>query len=170
MKNILIAIIAILCFQCSSKQPCEEDFFTIYLVRHAEKDTIGSSNDPALTSCGQERSEQLADLLEAVALDAIYSSDYIRTKDTAKPIAQAKNLEIQLYNSGELADFSELLLKRKEDAFVVGHSNTTGVLAGLLVGKELEAFDESIYNRIYQVVFGNKKGKLHLLHSSFSCE
>ncbi|MEP2025737.1 MAG: phosphoglycerate mutase family protein [Reichenbachiella sp.] len=170
MKNFLVIIVAFLCFQCENKPQAEEKIFTIYLVRHAEKDTASSSNDPALTICGLERSEQLAELLQAVELEAIYSSDYVRTRDTAQPLSEAKSINIQMYDPRELPAFSKLLLERKEDAFVVGHSNTTGVLAGLLVGEELEPFDESIYNRVYQVVFCNKKGRLHLLHTSFSCE
>jgi len=53
---------------------------------------------------------------------------------------------------------------------VVGHSNTTGVLAGLLIGEDLGAFDLDIYNRVYQVVICNNNGRLHLLSTAFDCE
>ena len=102
-------------------------------------------------------------------MDAIYSTDYSRTKNTARPTAQAKGIEVQEYNPDQLQDFSKLLLTNKQDALVVGHSNTTGVLAGLLVDQEIGAFDLDIYNRIYQVVIYNNKGRLHLLHTAFEC-
>jgi hypothetical protein len=61
------------------------------------------------------------------------------------------------------------LIKNKQNALVVGHSNTTGVLAGLLVGQEIGAFDLNIYNRIYQVVIYKNQGRLHLLNTVFDC-
>jgi 2-keto-3-deoxy-galactonokinase len=52
---------------------------------------------------------------------------------------------------------------------VVGHSNTTAVLAGLLIGEEMGSFDESIYNRVYQVVIAGDDRRLHILHTAFVC-
>ena len=69
----------------------------------------------------------------------------------------------------ELSDFAKLLIDRKQDALVVGHSNTTAVLAGLLVDEEMGAFDLDIYDRIYQVVIYKNSARLHLLHSAFVC-
>ena len=67
-------------------------------------------------------------------------------------------------------EFSQLLLDAQQDALVIGHSNTTGVLAGLLAGVSEEAFDEDIYDRLYQVVISGKQARLNLLHQSFYCE
>lgn len=143
------------------------DIFTIYLVRHAEKEL--TSKNPPLTKCGEQRAVSLSNFFEKVNLNAVYSTDYTRTKSTAKPTAKEKNKELKLYNPRELNDFAKLLIERKEDALVVGHSNTTGILAGLLIDKKIEAFDESIYNRIYQVVIHKETGRLHILHSAFVC-
>ncbi|MDE0978406.1 MAG: phosphoglycerate mutase family protein [Flavobacteriales bacterium] len=143
------------------------ELFTIYLVRHAEKQT--DSNDPPLTSCGIQRSESLNDFLEAVPLDVVYSTDYKRTQSTAAPTARAQGLSIQGYSTQALDEMAEQLLRNEQDALVVGHSNTTGVLAGLLVGEEIGAFDESIYNRIYQVVISKDDKRLHVFHTAFDC-
>jgi broad specificity phosphatase PhoE len=146
------------------------ELFTIYLVRHSEKD-ISSENeaDPPLTKCGRQRSESLSSFLEDVKLDAIYSTDYSRTINTAKPTANSKDLNIEKYNPRDLVGFSKLLIDAKKDVLVVGHSNTTGVLAGLLTGEELGEIDLDIYDRIYQVVINNKNGRLHIFHSPFMC-
>ena len=126
-------------------------------------------SDPPLTPCGKKRSESLSNFLKDVPIEVIYSTDYTRTKNTALPTAQLKGLNIQQYDGETLEDFSKLLLRRKQDALVVGHSNTTGVLAGLLVGEQIGEFDLGIYDRIYQVVLRNKRGQLHVLHTSFIC-
>ena len=169
-KKYLAIILIILGFQSDVGAQKNNEIFTLYLVRHSEKDTSSDNySDPPLTQCGEQRSESLSSLLRDVQLDAIYSTDYNRTKNTALPTARSKGLEIKEYNSEKLADFSNLLLESKQDALVVGHSNTTGVLAGLLVGEEIGEFDLDIYNRVYQVVIYENSGRLHLLHTAFDC-
>lgn len=143
------------------------ELFTLYLVRHAEKQS--DSNDPPLTACGIQRSESLSAFLEAVPLDVVYSTDYKRTQSTALPTALAKGLSVQSYSTQSLEETAEQLLRNGQDALVVGHSNTTGVLAGLLVGEEIGAFDESIYNRVYQVVISKNDKRLHVFHTAFDC-
>ena len=144
-----------------------DGMFTIYLVRHAEKQP--DSNDPPLTDCGIERSESFSALFQSVTLEAIYSTDYKRTQSTALPTAMDQGLTIQSYEPDALGKIAEELIRNGQDALVVGHSNTTAVLAGLLVGEEMGSFDESIYNRVYQVVVSKDDRRLHVLHTSFDC-
>lgn len=167
----LTIILIILGFQPDAGAQKNNEIFTIYLVRHSEKDlTSDNQSDPPLTPCGEQRSESLSSFLSAVDLDVIYSTNYNRTKNTALPTATSKGLEIKEYDPEKLKDFSNCLLESKQDALVVGHSNTTGVLAGLLVSEELGEFDLAIYNRVYQVVIYNNSGRLHLLHTAFDCK
>ena len=144
------------------------ELFTIYLVRHAEKQS--ATDDPSLTACGNRRAESISSLLDAVPIEAIFSTEYKRTQATALPTATAHELDVQSYSPQDLKTFADQLLQNKQNALVVGHSNTTGVLAGLLVGEERGAFDESIYNRVYQVVISKENRQLHVLHTAFSCE
>lgn len=169
-KTYFLFLILILGLQsCGSWK--NNGFYTIYLVRHSEKEVSSSmyGSDPPLTPCGEKRSKSLSNFLKDVPIEVIYSTDFIRTKNTASPTAQSKGLDIQQYDGETLEDFSKLLLRRKKNALVVGHSNTTGVLAGLLSGQEIGEFDLDIYDRIYQVVLRNKRGQLHVLHTAFIC-
>lgn len=167
---LFLGISTVLGVQIDWKSNNNSKIFTIYLVRHSEK-KIASNNiaDPPLTRCGEQRSEHLNSFLSDVHLDAIYSTNYNRTKNTALPTARSKGLDIQEYTIQDLEEFSKLLITRQQDVLVVGHSNTTGVLAGLLVGEEIGEFDLDIYNRVYQVVIHEKSGRLHLLHTDFDC-
>lgn len=160
----------ILGFQSCVDAQKDSELFTIYLVRHSEKDlTSNNHSNPPLSQCGEQRSKNLSNFLRDVNLDAIYSSDYIRTQNTALPTALSKGLEISEYNPQELEDFSKLLIANKQDVLVVGHSNTTGVLAGLLVGEEIGAFDLDVYDRVYQALMYKNSGRLQLLHTAFDC-
>ena len=170
-KTYILSIFLLLILSHKMHAQESEEIFTIYLVRHAEKELSAENpKDPPLTLCGKQRAESLAILLKDVELDVIYSTNYIRTKETAQPVATNKVKELAYYDPGKLDDFAGLLLKNKQNVLVVGHSNTTPVLAGLLIGEELEPFDESIYNRIYQVVVVKNKGRLHILHTSVICD
>lgn len=171
MKNkYLIIIIIILGFYSSLGAQNDDELVTIYLVRHSEKDLLSNDHsDPPLSKCGEQRSESLSVFLREVNLDVIYSTDYNRTRKTALPTALSKGLIIKKYNSQQLEEFSKSLINNKQDVLVVGHSNTTAVLAGLLVGKELGAFDLDIYDRIYQVVISKNASQINLLHSTFVC-
>jgi len=149
----------------------KSEIFTIYLVRHAEKEAgTNDPEDPLLSSCGELRAQALARILSDIKLEKIYSTPFERTLSTARPIAESKKLEIEIYDPSRLGEFSQLLLDARQEALVVGHSNTTGVLAGLLAGVSEEAFDEGIYDRLYQVVISSKQARINLLHQSFHCE
>ena len=77
------------------------DDTVVYLVRHAEKD-LTTKTDPALTERGQERAERWAEVFKHVSVTAVYSTDTRRTRDTAVPLAQSKNVKVELYEVGEL--------------------------------------------------------------------
>lgn len=156
--------------------------FTIYLSRHGEKLKDASNpKDPDLTECGHMRANRLARMLDSVDLKAVYSTDYRRTQNTAKPTAQSKGLKVKSYDPRQLEEFANALQTRSENVLVVGHSNTTNVLAGLLANKQFEQIDESEYDRLYQVTViktennssSNHPGsiaRVQLLHQAFDCK
>ena len=111
--------------------------FTIYLIRHSEKDILSENQlDPPLTTCGIKRSEYLRLFFEDINIKKVYSTNYSRTIKTAMPTALSKKVSIQYYNPNNLELFSERLLNLKQNSLVVGHSNTTPFLANKIIGKE----------------------------------
>ena len=133
---------------CGAPVSNPEPDATYYLVRHAEK--TKDKTDPALTELGTQRAQDLALRLKGVPLTKIYSSDYKRTRDTAAPIAAAKNLQLILYNPRDLDGFSKDLLMEMGHILVVGHSNTTPELSQFLGGESGEPIVEATeYDRLY---------------------
>jgi broad specificity phosphatase PhoE len=158
-------------FQNATHAQEDDTIFSIYLVRHAEKDSEAKDpGDPPLSACGELRAESLVKVMRDIKLKKIYSTSYQRTLGTARPSAEFRRLEIEVYDPHKLEEFSRELLNAKQDALVVGHSNTTGELAGLLAGERGEAFDEEIYDRLYQVIVSGDQGQANLLHQTFHCE
>ena len=120
----------------------------LYLVRHAEKVADGTS-DPALTTEGLARAEWLAGYFEDKEIQAILSTDYKRTQQTAAPTAAGFGLEVESYDPRDLNALAERLKTMQGPVLVAGHSNTTPVLAGILLGDPMEELDERIYDHIY---------------------
>ena len=123
---------------------------TFILVRHAEK---GSGDDPALTREGDARAQSLVKLFEKQKIDGIYSTNFNRTKNTVKPLADSKGLQITTYE--KQPDLSGL--KGTKGTYVIcGHSNTIPALANLLIGKEeFKAFDDSDYGNLLIIKDGS---------------
>lgn len=111
---------------------------TIYLVRHAEKVTVNpKEKDPLLTEQGQQRALDLAKKLKKQKINSIFSTNYQRTKLTAKPLAEAKSIDIKIYEPKDLKAFANQLLTENEGnkILVVGHSNTVLETIEALGGK-----------------------------------
>jgi phosphohistidine phosphatase SixA len=122
----------------------------IFLVRHAEK--MKDSSDPALTEAGHARSALLAKLLKDAKIEHIHSSNYKRTMQTAAPLAEALNIEVQLYDPRDLPAIALKLRQEGGRHLVVGHSNTTPQLTELLGGEGGTPIVEATeYDRLYFV-------------------
>jgi phosphohistidine phosphatase SixA len=146
---ILILLIVCSCFGCTSVSE-NDSSYTLYLVRHAEKQVDGGK-DPALTEQGKHRSEQLAAWFLDKDINEAWSSDYTRTRDTAGPLLSALDLNLTLYDPRNLPVLAEKLQARRNNAVVVGHSNTTPELARLLCECVIPDMDESEYDRLIVV-------------------
>lgn len=109
---------------------------TYYLIRHAEKDRSNKTNqDPHLNKAGKKRAKNWANYFKDVEFDAVYSTNYNRTKETASPTAKSKNLNIQFYDPSDFS-LEEFMLKTKgKTVLIVGHSNTTPMFTNSLLGK-----------------------------------
>jgi phosphohistidine phosphatase SixA len=149
-------------------QPClASDNFTLYLVRHAEKQA--DVKNPPLTQCGEERAKQLTTLLSKANIKSVYSTNYQRTMSTAAPLSNREKITIENYNPRELEQFSLHLHNRKENALIVGHSNTTPQLTQLLSNQKVDELTEKEYQMLYQVQFIEGKSQLTLFNQPLTC-
>ncbi len=167
--KVILIIISLL----SSFTAVSAENFSIYLVRHAEKQqSLKDSEkykDPLLTSCGVLRAKQLARLLSSANIESIYSTSYQRTIQTASPLANELNVAIKSYNPRNLDQLALLLKQRKQSVLVVGHSNTTPLLAQLLSGIKVKAIHKENYQMLYQIQFISEKATLTKLIQPLLC-
>ena len=129
---------------------------TMIFVRHAER-AGPSADDPGLTPTGQRRAAELArQLVDAdvvAGVDAIYSTPFRRTKETAQPVADALDLPVNIYDPSN--DDEALVDKMVRDhkgkiILIVGHSNTLPtMIAALGASKKVPPIAEMEYDNIY---------------------
>ena len=125
----------------------------IVVVRHAEK--VDDGRDPALSEAGAARAAALAELLADAGIERVLSTDYIRTRETARPTAEAAGVDVELYDPADLPGLSAMLLDAPDRAIlVVGHSNTTPALVEALTGEPADFMPEEEYDRLYRVRVG----------------
>ena len=159
-------LITLLCLLACSLAGCattprSDNAYTLYLVRHAEKQSDGS-HDPSLTEAGKQRAQQLANWFQDKDIGDIWSSDFKRTRNTvgpmlSKPGLSRPGLKLKIYDPDELVSLSENLLKLQHNAIVVGHSNTTPELARLLCHCVIDDMNDSEYDRLIVIsVFGGE--------------
>ena len=143
----------------------EESTTTYYLIRHAEKDRSDKSDrNPHLTEKGKKRADNWANILKDVKFDAVYSTDYNRTKETALPTAKANDLELKLYDPRKMASKEFLANTKGKKVLVVGHSNTTPMFVNALLGeKKYEMIADDNNANLYIVTIKNDSKSSTLL-------
>ncbi len=119
----------------------------LVLVRHGEK--VDESKDAELSDVGKLRARGLAAILKDAGIEAVYSTDYARTRETARPAADAISKPVVIYDGDGLPAFAMDLRARGERALVVGHSDTTPELVQLLGGEPGSPIASDEYDRLY---------------------
>ena len=133
-----------------------------YVVRHAEK--VDDSRDPELSEAGKQRAQDLAERLKDAEIGAAYTTPYIRTRETARPTADARQLELQEFppqQPGEAAKAwaKELLAVNKgKNVLIVAHSgrpdqrgSVPSLVTALSGAEDIAAITDGEYFNLYIV-------------------
>ncbi len=155
MKKLILLFLLTISITAYSQQTIT----TFILTRHAEKGDDGTK-DPDLTQAGNERAQLLVKLLKQTKVDAIYSTNYKRTRNTVTPLAQAKALTLTAYEGLKTEEIDQMLTRHSGGTIVIsGHSNTIPSIVNYLTGKEeYKTFDDADYSNLI-IVTVIEKGK-----------
>ena len=125
---------------------------TLYLVRHGETDGPSSGN-PNLSETGRQRAERLTREI-GKRVDAVYSTNYLRTQQTATPTAEAYGLEVRSYDPGNMKKTVDQILRDHPNGrvLIVGHSNTTPDMLNVLTkSRQYSDISHDDYANLYEV-------------------
>jgi 2,3-bisphosphoglycerate-dependent phosphoglycerate mutase len=136
---------------------------TVILVRHAEKIIDPNNNDPDLSPAGQTRAQEIVRMFGDAGINAIYATQYKRTQQTVKPLADKLGLPVTVVNSKSTDDLLTQIRAQHsgQTIFIAGHNNTVPEIIYALGGPKYEAIPESEYDNLFIVtVYRTGKAKV----------
>jgi len=136
----------------------------VLLIRHAEKVIDPNNADPDLSPAGQARAQELVRMFGDAGINAIYATQYKRTQQTVKPLADKLGLPINQVNSKSTADLVARIHSQNSGqvVFVAGHNNTVPEIIAALGGPTFPIIPETEFDNLYIVTI-YRTGKARLV-------
>ena len=134
---------------------------TVILVRHADK-IIEPNPDPDLSPPGFERAQEIARVFGDSGVNAIYATQFKRTQQTVKPLADHSGVPVTLIDANQTEQLVNRILTdhRGQTVFVAGHNNSVPAIVSALSGETYPVIPESEYDNLFIVTiyrFGKAK-------------
>ena len=141
---------------------------TILIARHGQSDWNHEKRwqghaDRPLTQRGREQAEALADRLAHIELDAVYSSDLKRARDTAAVVADSQGLELrQLPDLREVdvGSWSGLTRDEAEERFPEGFARWRDGHPGWKDGETYEAMTDRVLRAVDEIAAEHEGGRV----------
>lgn len=155
--------------------PSETCATTVLVVRHAERaDADGTDEDPRLSDAGERRARDLVEVASGAGVSAIYTTRYRRTRDTARPVAEALGVRVVVFDSDASSPEAESVRlahhiqdrHRCQVVLVVGHSNTVPAIVQALGVGDVGAIAADRYDDLFVVTF-TEAGKTRLVQARY---
>ncbi|HXH90259.1 MAG TPA: phosphoglycerate mutase family protein [Thermoanaerobaculia bacterium] len=168
-----IATLAVLLFAtfawATPPPPCT----TIIIVRHAEQ-TDPTATDPPLSPAGAARAAALAVALEHSGVQAIYVTQFKRTKQTAARVASLLHVPVTEVpvDLAHVGEYPRQLARRiftehpSGTVLVVSHSNTVPGIVSALTNIAVHPLASTEYDR-FTVVTAGPSGCQHVLQAQY---
>jgi broad specificity phosphatase PhoE len=128
----------------------------VILVRHAEREAL-STPDPELSPAGRLRAQALVGVAREAGVQAIITTQYVRTAATAEPLAIALGLTPEIVPDTDARHANEVadVISRKhagQTVLVVGHGHTIPpIMRALGVTEALPRLCENQYDLIFVI-------------------
>jgi broad specificity phosphatase PhoE len=175
MRKFFYPLFLILCLPCAGVSSLAQGAPTVVLVvRHAEKVADGSA-DPELSEAGQKRAQALADVAEEAGVVAVYTTQFKRTRETARPLAERLKIPAVVVEATRenarthpAALAKQILAKHAgQTVLVVGHSNTVPLIVEALGGRRPPDLDDATeFDRLF-VVIVPKDGRAQVVRARY---
>ena len=136
---------------------------TVILVRHAEKNIEPNNPDVDLSPAGQARAQEIVRMFGDAGINAIYATQYKRTQQTVKPLAEKLGLPVNQANSKNTADLVTQIRAQHSGQviFIAGHNNTVPEIVAALGGPAFPVIPENEFDNLYIVtVYRTGKAKV----------
>jgi broad specificity phosphatase PhoE len=144
---------------------------TILLARHGESDWNRDGRwqghaDRPLTDRGREQARELAERLAATELDAVYSSDLVRARETAAIVAEPHRLsvhELPALREVDVGSWSGLTRTEAEVRFPEAYRRWTHGIEGWDDGETYEQLSERVVSAVLEVAERHRRDRVLLV-------
>jgi phosphohistidine phosphatase SixA len=130
----------------------DEPSTTVILIRHAEKKEVPPENkDPDLSLAGQVRAQELVRMFGDSGIKAIYATQYKRTQQTVKPLAEKLNISVTVVDTKKTTDLVKQIRSQNvgQTVFIAGHNNTVPEIIAALGGPQFPIIPETEFDNLY---------------------
>src|SRR6266481_9884114 len=159
MLFAILAAILVFAYYATFRRPLT----TLILVRHAEKIIDPNNPDVDLNADGQARAQELVRMFGDSGINAIYATQYKRTQETVKPLADRLGLPVNQVNSKNTADLVARIRAQNSGGtiFVAGHNNTVPEIIAAAGGPQFPIIPESEYDNLFIItIYRTGKAKV----------
>ena len=124
---------------------------TVILVRHAEKKIEPDNPDPDLTPEGVARAQEIARMFAGAGINTIYATQYTRTQQTVKPLADRIGVPVTLINSRQTDELVSRIQtdNRGQTIFVAGHSDSVPAIVSVLSNEKFPDIPDNEYDNLF---------------------
>ena len=118
--------------------------------------------DPELSPAGVERAQEIARVFGESGINAIYATQFKRTQQTVKPLADRTKVPVTLLDANQTDELVQRIqtTHRGQTVFVAGHNNSVPAIVSTLSGETYPLIPESEYDNLFIVTiyrFGKAK-------------
>jgi broad specificity phosphatase PhoE len=170
MRLARILTLALAALALSASAVAAQAPTVVILTRHAEKASDGG-NDPDLSRAGRARARALVRALAHERIDAVITTQYRRTRETAAPLAEARHLtpEVADVHAGDyVRRIAELVRIRHtgQAVLVVAHAESIARIVAALGGPPMNEMCDWQYGDLYTLVLRTGRAA-SLAHSRY---
>lgn len=117
VASVLFLVVAIVLAWVFESQ----DTTTVAFVRYAE--TVDTPGNPGLSPAGRVRARELARVIGNIdviaGVDAIFTTQFRSTQETAEPLANAGQVPVQVVDAEKITGLTQLILKEYKGKIVL---------------------------------------------------
>jgi broad specificity phosphatase PhoE len=154
---VLIALLGANAFPAGVSEP-DQPALILILVRHAEKKIVPPENkDPDISAAGLARAEELRKMFADTGITGIYATQYKRTQQTAKPLADKLGLPVTQVEAKKTPELVKQIRARGagQVIFIAGHNNTVPEIIEAFGGPHLDIIPETDFDNLFVLVVQN---------------